>query len=292
MAGQRPERRGSIAAVPADRVAAGWALVEPDELTRALTELGLSQNESRLYLALLRLADATAAELARESGVPRPKVYEALGALETRGFCSTVADRVTRYRPIPPDSAIRDWIRHRDHERATQSEREQTLADTLVRLLPKPQERAGQPPDYIEAISGRARLTEALEDLVHRAQKTVWMMMQPPWLQPRSRWNLAEAAAARRGVQVRVIYSTEALRDRKRYIDLVEAGGECRVLPEIPMKLLVRDGVEALVSLRDRRTGHQTITTVAVRHPDLARPLGLLFRQEWKKATPIDKGGT
>jgi hypothetical protein len=53
------------------------------------------------------------------------------------------------------------------------------------------------------------------------------------------------------------------------------------------MKLLVRDGVEALVSLRDTVTHEQAITTVAARHPDLARPLGLLFRQQWKKATPI-----
>ncbi len=290
MPGQSPDRReATIAAAGTDRGLS--RLLDADELPRSLTELGLSLTEARLYLALLRLSDGTAAQLARESGVPRPKVYEALGALESRGFCSTVGDRVTRYRPVPADVALRDWIRHRDHERAARGERDQALSETLIRLLPKPEAAGTTPaPDYLEAISGRARTTETLEEIIGRAERTVWMLMQPPWLQQRSRWNVAEAAAARRGVQVRVIYSPESVRDPERIAGLLRAGGECRVLPELPMKLLVRDGIEALVSLRDARSGEQTITSVAMRHPDLAKPLGLLFRQLWKKAEPIEEG--
>lgn len=291
MAGQSPDKTEVPSADARDH--RGLArLLDADELPRSLTELGLSQNEARLYLALLRLSDGTAAQLARESGVPRPKVYEALGAMESRGFCTTVGDRVTRFRPVAPDVALRDWTRHRDHERAALAEREQALSETLIRLLPKPAAAAtSQPPDYLEAVSGRTHTTEMLEEIIGRAERTVWMLMQPPWLQQRSRWNVAEAAAVRRGAQVRVIYSREAVRDRDRVDGLLRAGGECRVLSEIPMKLLVRDGVEALVSLRDARSGEQTITSVAMRHPDLAKPLGLLFRQQWKKAEPIEEGG-
>jgi sugar-specific transcriptional regulator TrmB len=290
MPGQSPDRReATTAAASTDRGLS--RLFDADELPRSLTELGLSLNEARLYLALLRLSDGTAAQLARESGVPRPKVYEALGALESRGFCTTVGDRVTRYRPVSADVALRDWIRHRDHERAARGERDQALSETLIRLLPKPEAAGATPaPDYLEAISGRARTTETLEEIIGRAERTVWMLMQPPWLQQRSRWNVAEATAAHRGVQVRVIYSPEAVRDPERIAALMRAGGECRVLPELPMKLLVRDGIEALVSLRDARSGEQTITSVAMRHPDLAKPLGLLFRQLWKKAEPIEEG--
>lgn len=291
MASQSPDTREVPAATARDD--GGLArLLDADELPRSLTELGLSQNEARLYLALLRLSDGTAAQLARESGVPRPKVYEALGAMESRGFCTTVGDRVTRFRPVAPEVALRDWTRHRDHERAALAEREQALSETLIRLLPKPvAPGTTQPPDFLEAVSGRTHTTETLEDIIGRAERTVWMLMQPPWLQQRGRWNVAEAAAVRRGVQVRVVYSREAVGDRDRIDGLLRAGGECRVLPEIPMKLLVRDGVEALVSLRDARSGEQTITSVAMRHPDLAKPLGLLFRQQWKKAEPIEEGG-
>jgi HTH-type transcriptional regulator, sugar sensing transcriptional regulator len=265
--------------------------VDADELVRSLSGLGLAPNEGRLYLSLLRLDAPTAAELARSSGVPRPKVYEALGALETRGFCAAVGGRVTRYRAVPPDLALPDWIRHRDHERAAAGERDQALADMLTRLLPRPQARLmSGPPEYMEAISGRTRTTAAIEEIIGRAERSVRMMQQPPWLQPRSRWNVAEIDAVDRGVDVRVIYSFEAGRDRRRWNGLADAGGDCRQLDDLPMKLLVRDDVEALISLRDANTGEQSLLSAAVRHPDLAAPLALLFEQHWERAKPLRKG--
>lgn len=265
--------------------------VDADELVHSLTELGLAPNEGRLYLSLLRLDAPTAAELSRSSGVPRPKVYEALGALETRGFCAAVGGRVTRYRAVAADLALRDWIRHRDHERAAAGEREQALGDMLTRLLPRPQARlASGAPEYMEAISGRTRTTAAIEEIIGRAERSVRMMQQPPWLQPRSRWNVAETAAVERGADVRVVYSPEAARDSRRWVSLADVGGECRQLEDLPMKLLVRDDVEGLISLRDANTGEQSTLSATVRHPDLVGPLALLFEQHWEKAKPLRKG--
>ena len=59
------------------------------------------------------------------------------------------------------------------------------------------------------------------------------------------------------------------------------------MLAGLPMKLMVRDGEEALISLRDAGTGAQSVTTVAVRHPDLVAPLGTLFEQQWRKARAL-----
>ena len=130
---------------------------------------------------------------------------------------------------------------------------------------------------------GRARTSEMLEQLVGGATRTLHMLQQPPFLQARSRWNEAEAAAARRGVEVRVLYTEEAVLDDRRWRALVEAGGDVRVSDVVPMKLLVRDGVEAMISLRDPVTGEQGLTSAVIRHPDLVGPLQLLFDREWKR---------
>jgi hypothetical protein len=55
------------------------------------------------------------------------------------------------------------------------------------------------------------------------------------------------------------------------------------------MKLMVRDREEALISLRDVGTGAQSVTTVAVRHPDLVAPLTTLFEQQWRKARALPR---
>lgn len=260
------------------------------EATRLLTELGLTVNEARVYLALLRVPSPTAAEAATEARVPRPKVYEALQALEGRGFSKSIGGRVRRFIPVEPESALRGWLSHRDHERAELSERDQIRVEALGRLLPAPaSEVNAQVPDFLEAISGQVATTEALDGLVSRATQTLNIMLQPPFVQPRPRWNVMEVDALERGVQVRVIYTPEALEDARRFEDILRHGGQVRTLAQLPMKLMVRDHEEALISLRDAGTGAQSVTTVAVRHPDLVAPLGTLFEQQWRKAKPLPR---
>jgi sugar-specific transcriptional regulator TrmB len=283
-------RQASTVASPAGAQGNGEVRTETAELVRLLGEMGLAVNEARVYLALLELETPTAAEAATRADVPRPKVYEALEGLESRGFCSSMDDGVRRFRAFPPDAALRGWVRHRDHERAAAAERDQVTAQRLVELLPTPPERAfGSMPEYIEAISGRVQTTEALEEFVGAAQESLLMMFQPPFLQPRPRWNVAELEAARRGVEVRVIFTPEALSDPRRYEGLSAGGAEIRVLPALPMKLTVRDGTEALISLRDANTGEQSIATARVRHPDLVAPLAVLFNENWRDAQPLDE---
>jgi sugar-specific transcriptional regulator TrmB len=260
------------------------------EATRLLTELGLTVNEARVYLALLRSESPTAAEAATAAGVPRPKVYEALQALERRGFSKSLGGRVRRFVPVEPESALRGWLSHREHERAEMSERDQIRVATLGRLLPAPAAAAGrQVGDFIEAISGQVPTTEALDDLVSRATKTLNIMLQPPFVQPRPRWNVMEVEALERGVEIRAIYTPEALEDARRFEDIVRHGGQARMLAQLPMKLMVRDHEEALISLRDAGTGAQSVTTVAVRHPDLVAPLITLFEQQWKRARAVPR---
>jgi HTH-type transcriptional regulator, sugar sensing transcriptional regulator len=266
--------------------------VENDQLTRLLGELGLTRTESRVYLALLRGSGATAAEAAASAGVPRAKVYEALRALESRGFCHGSGGPVARHTAADPDVALRNWIIHRDQERAMVAEREHAHVETLVRALP----RGAQPatagaPDFMDGISGRLPTTEALESLIARAEDSLDEMLQPPFLQPRSRWNAREIEALARGVTVRVIYTPDALIDPQRYRGLVEHGGEARILERLPMKLLVRDDEEALISLRDAATGAQSTTSARVHHPDLVAPLATLFAQAWRRARPLSGSG-
>ena len=260
------------------------------EATRLLTELGLTVNEARVYLALLRSESPTAAEAATAAGVPRPKVYEALQALEGRGFSKSIGGRVRRFVGVDPDSALRGWLSHREHERAEMSERDQIRVETLGRLLPAPAAEAGrQVADFIEAISGQVPTSKALDDLVSRARQTLNIMLQPPFVQPRPRWNVMEVEALERGVQVRAIYTPHALEDARRFEDILRHGGQARILAQLPMKLMVRDQEEALISLRDAGNGAQSVTTVAVRHPDLVAPLITLFEQQWKRARALPR---
>jgi sugar-specific transcriptional regulator TrmB len=261
---------------------------------RDLVDLGLTLNEARAYVALVKGTSVTAAELATRADIARPKVYEALQLLEEHGFCKSIATpRATLFRAVPPSEALPHWVSHRDEERLLLAEHDAARGEELVARLPEPEEAeaAVDPFAFLEPVFGRTRTGQAFADLMDRAEKSIDNMTQPPFQQAKSRWNVAESEAMTRGVAVRTLFTTESVEDPDRWLPLAQAGGQVRVTTSIPMKLIIRDGVEAMIALRDLETGRQGVGNVIIRHPDLVGALHLLFEQAWQKADELGPNG-
>lgn len=74
----------------------------------ALLSAGLTKNESKVYLALLKLGSATAAEITKGSGVHRVNVYDTLERLREKGLISTIFRAKKRiYEAANPEQLIR-----------------------------------------------------------------------------------------------------------------------------------------------------------------------------------------
>ena len=68
-----------------------------------LSDLGFTEYEARIYLALLKENPANGYQLSKRTGVPRSMVYEALGRLHARGaVLKSGGARSTIYRPLSP----------------------------------------------------------------------------------------------------------------------------------------------------------------------------------------------
>jgi sugar-specific transcriptional regulator TrmB len=264
-----------------------------DPAIRGLVSLGLTSTEARVYASLVETAPATAADVAQRAGVARPKVYEALRMLQERGFCEEVmAGNTATFRAVAPESALEQWVRHRDHERAVSAEHDAATAEDLVRRFPAVQSaEPGLEQQLFEIVAGRTRVSFALETLVGKATSSLDNMTQPPFIQPRARWNKPEIAALGRGVRVRTLYSGDVLGDTQRWAPLVERGGLGRIAERLPMKLIIRDGEEAMISLRDPVTGDVSTNAIMVRHQDLVRPLQKFFDDAWDSAADLHPPG-
>jgi sugar-specific transcriptional regulator TrmB len=71
-----------------------------------LRSLGLTKYEALVYVALLRVPDATATEIHEISGVPRASVYPVLSQLEDTGLVSISQSSPKRFAARPPDEGI------------------------------------------------------------------------------------------------------------------------------------------------------------------------------------------
>ena len=59
----------------------------PFKLIGNLQKLGFTGNEAKVYSALVLLKQAKASQIAKNSGVPRSKIYRTLRGMEKRDMC-------------------------------------------------------------------------------------------------------------------------------------------------------------------------------------------------------------
>ncbi len=73
-----------------------------------LKELGMSENEIRIYIELLKTGTTTANRIAKLTGIKRSTTYDNLSLLGNKGMVSSILqDKVTYYEAVDPKKIIR-----------------------------------------------------------------------------------------------------------------------------------------------------------------------------------------
>src|SRR5439155_15361385 len=81
-----------------------------------LTRLGLTTYEAKAYVALLGRDSYTAAQVARQAGLPRQRIYDVLGSLVEKGLASARPGDVVKYAATPPEVAIAHLLEAHRHD--------------------------------------------------------------------------------------------------------------------------------------------------------------------------------
>lgn len=78
------------------------------EIIDSLEQYGFSENEAAIYLFLLKKVEASAFEIAKETGIPRTTVYLTLESLRKQGFISQLRkNNVAYFTPESPNQLLR-----------------------------------------------------------------------------------------------------------------------------------------------------------------------------------------
>ena len=130
-----------------------------------LTQIGFTEYEAKVYLALLHENPATGYQLSKKSGVPRSMVYEALGRLAVRGaVLESIETRATLYRPLPPEVLL-------DRYQEEQSRLTAGLRTELKRIYQDTDE------DRVWSINGRRATFSYAAQMLREAQLEVYVVL-------------------------------------------------------------------------------------------------------------------
>jgi sugar-specific transcriptional regulator TrmB len=161
-----------------------------EDISKLLTDLGFTKYEAKTYMTLLQQSPLTGYAIARNSGVPRSKIYEVLGSLVDRGDVLVSYGEPIQYAPKPPNELIQS--RRQTIEKQL-SEAEKGLEQFLHQKSSN---------DLIWNIRGRDEIFYRLCEVIGRAKQQLFLEI---WEEDTIGIYDALASAAQRGVKIRVV---------------------------------------------------------------------------------------
>jgi HTH-type transcriptional regulator, sugar sensing transcriptional regulator len=166
---------------------------QPDTaVAAALVGLGFSQYEARTYAGLIGRGPMTGYAIAKQTGVPQPKVYETLGRLVERGAITRVSDSPANFIAVSPARVIAEL-------ESSFRERLSTVEVEIARMPPA----AEQPVlRTLQEATNWTAIAAAARELIAGASERVYVSGHAAHLEALSD---AVAEADRRRVRVDVL---------------------------------------------------------------------------------------
>lgn len=155
-----------------------------------LKSLNFTEYEAKAYLALLEESPLTGYAVAKNSGVPRSKIYEVLESLALRGDIYVSYGNTPQYIPVPAKELIRNR-RLKAEETFEQAEK------SLSRFEMSSNDRG-----HIWNITGRTEILDKVRACISSAQKRILL---ETWEEEFKELESELKQAAKKGVTVTII---------------------------------------------------------------------------------------
>lgn len=156
----------------------------------ALRAIGLTEWESKAYLALLVSSPATGYAVAKHSGVARARIYEVLESLVAKGAANVSNSRPQTYAPTDPQEFLALQRRNAD---ASLAEAESALQHFTAR---------DRDEGVIWDLQGHGEILDRAEGVIRRARRRLLCEI---WSGDADRLREALEDAVARGVEVVVV---------------------------------------------------------------------------------------
>ncbi|MEU0830037.1 LuxR family transcriptional regulator [Streptomyces sp. NPDC005969] len=253
------------------------------KLSEALRLLGIGHEAGGLYMALLELAPAPLSTVGAAAALDGAELAAAYGELVDAGLASAAVEGRDVVAPVPPGAGLEILGRHRAAEL---DESRITVGGAFESF--RRQRLAAYNNDLVEVVTGEA-IGPRMRQAWASAREQIRQFDSPPYF-PLAGATDDSLATLARGVTQRVVYSRESLEHPGQLEAVIEpcieAGEQARVLPSVPVKLVIIDDAYALVSLSIKEADvHNTM--LVVQPCGLLSALVALFEQAWQNALPF-----
>ncbi|HZW40565.1 MAG TPA: helix-turn-helix domain-containing protein [Ignavibacteriaceae bacterium] len=261
-----------------------------------LHSIGLSEREAKVYATLLKKTNYTAAELQEIVDIPRTKIYEVLTKMINRGICfEKKIGRNKYYIAVEPKIVFEQFYEQERTELEYKKEVMTKLSDFFNPIFQKGRETC-DPTDYIEILKDKNLIHHKYTSLLRSSKKELLTFNKGPYScdnpEKVREQNIYEINFLKRGGKSRGIYMVNEVENLEWLIEgskeLVKAGHQARMLPTLPIKMIVFDDIAVMFALNE---GHDEskLTMISIEHVAIANACKILFEHLWSQACDFKK---
>ena len=256
-----------------------------DENTDLLLGLGLTLNQAKVYLAILKLEKTTVGQVAKYSKVRREDVYRILPALEKMGLIERLMGKPTEIRA----TLIADSLTSLVTEEKNRSEERLTGMRSMVQKLSLKdwkQPTPGEESIYILIAEKKAILAKTSE-LINNSEKEVALIADKGGILPvLAHFSDEHKHAIKKGAQIRLIFEGEnpdsLLKEKVKKL-IGSASVSVKFHREALNHFIMSDDKEALITT-SKISGLGESPSLWTNNNNLIGVLRTSFESDWKKA--------
>lgn len=263
------------------------------EIINQLMEIGLTEYEAQVYSAMLSQDLLKAVDITKICSVPRGRVYDIINQLVEKGFCVVVPGTVKKFKAVDPEAAIKNLIEQ-------QKKQEQKMLEIAKKLVNKYNNKKenSTPLDYIQVLTSKQSQMKKFQELEETSKEHILTFNKKPYATNMNDIDeLSEVSAPlkniiNKGIMAKGIYEVEEdnIINFTKYVSYFENIGEqVRICEELPIKMLISDNSNVMISLRNEGVKNFNVSSMIVQHSDLTSALIKLFEFYWNTSITIEE---
>ncbi|MCL4314628.1 MAG: hypothetical protein M1454_02745 [Candidatus Thermoplasmatota archaeon] len=265
---------------------------EPHEIIDYLTNLGMSEESVRIYLAILRLGNTAVGPLSRELSIDRGKIYRIIRYLQAMGVVEVVGGNPTKYWALGLNEAVSMMIRHQEERLNTiRSQKDQIMEKYGEIFRPRNEKENG--PVRMKLSEGIQPTVNSINLMVSRAMNRIYVMLDHRnFMRIYSRRTIVEMGkVATKGIEIRMILpNTESLTEI--IMEMRKAFSIRRTEIEKPLNFISVDSAHLLLLMESTQvlrqpTATPAITGVEISGTDISERFDVIFDRIWHDSDDI-----
>ncbi|SCG85159.1 TrmB family transcriptional regulator [Methanobacterium congolense] len=248
-----------------------------NETLNALKTMGLTDYETRAYVALTSVISGTATELSEASNVPRSKIYVVLKSLVKKGFVEMSRGKPLQFTVVPPHEVFK---RSRNEIMETMDKAEAELNvvyETQIPNVPAP----------IWLVHGPEKIVNKELEIISRAEESLIIMAGFMFKEEPSKLKELIKPVIKKGVDVRIITVPHSVVDD----DVIHVspvlenvGCDLKVLQIPNIKMVLRDKKEMLVAF-SKFSGESAVSKTSIgiwnQYKEFVETIGGIYEFVW-----------